>query len=45
MEGWMEGWTEGQTAGWNDRQTLFHRTLPAAARGSIYFKKNIIKKP
>ena len=23
----------GQTAGWNDRQTLFHSTLPATGGG------------
>ena len=27
--------TDGRTDGWKDRQTLFHRTLPATARGPI----------
>ena len=31
----MEGWTEGQKDGQKDRQTLFHRGLPANAGGPI----------
>ena len=31
----MPGQTEGLKDGWKDRQTLFHRTLPATIQGPI----------
>ena len=41
MEGRTEGWTKRRMQGRKDGQTLFHRSLPANAKGPM--KTNYIK--
>ena len=39
-EGWTDGWTDGRTDRRTDGQTLFYRTLPAAAGGPKTIRNN-----
>ena len=43
MEGWKGRRTDGRTVGQKDGQTLFYKTLPATAAGSIRSFKSCTK--